>query len=92
MKTKKNNVAEQHQEMFMCECHGESIMVSKYTDEEEVYFSFWGQGFNPKYFSWLMRIKLCWKILTGGNPYIDEVILSKDNTKSLCKYLNKITK
>ena len=79
-------------EMFICECSGESVMVSKYKDEPEIYFSFWGRGFNPKHMSWRMRLRLCWQILTTGTTYMDEVMLSTTKAREMSKFLSKITK
>lgn len=75
-------------EIFLkCDCHGEAIMVSKFGGEEEFYFSYWGAGVNPKSLRFSDKIKLCWKVLVHGNPYVDEVILNKAKAKELAAFL-----
>jgi len=70
-----------------CDCHGEGILVTKYDDEEEMYFSYWREGINPIKLSWWMRLKLCYLALFKGNFYNDQVILNKEKAMELALWI-----
>ncbi len=72
---------------FFCECHGEGMLVTKFAGENQFYFSYWGQGFHPKAQSFWDRIRGCWKIITTGNAYDDELVLSAETAKKMAHFL-----
>lgn len=72
-----------------CDCHSEAMMVQKYAGEDEFYFSYWGEGTNPKSLSFRDKMILCWKTIFHGNPYIDGVILNKAKARKLAAFLTK---
>ena len=76
--------------IFICECSGEAVFVKQYAGENEVYFSYWKEGLSSTKLDWRDRLKLSWKIMVDGTPYVDMVILSKKTAKSLASFLNKI--
>lgn len=75
-----------------CSCYSEGILVSKFDDENEFYFSFWSRGINPTKLTAWTRIKLCCKVLFTGQCYGDEVILSQELSKELANFIDKNTK
>ena len=75
------------EKFIKCDCHGEGILITKFDDEEEMYFSYWRQGINPIKLSWWMRLKLCWMALTKGNVYDDQVILNKEKAIELASWV-----
>ena len=75
------------EKFIKCDCHGEGILVTKYDDEEEMYFSYWREGINPVKLSWRMRLKLCWLTLTKGSFYTDQVILNKEKAMELALWI-----
>ena len=76
------------QEKFIkCSCHGEGMLLTKFDGEEEIYVSFWREGLNPVKLTWWMRLKLCWMALTKGNYYEDQLILSKEEARQLCTWI-----
>ena len=72
-----------------CDCHGEGILVTKYDDEEEMYFSYWREVINPIKLSWRMRLKLCYLALFKGNFYNDQVILNKEKAMELALWIQE---
>ena len=70
-----------------CGCHGEGILVTKFDDEEEMYFSYWREGINPVKLSLWMRLKLCYLALFKGNYYDDQVILNKEKAMELALWI-----
>ena len=75
------------EKFIKCDCHSEGILVTKFDDEEEIYFSYWREGINPIRLSWWMRLKLCWMVITKGNYYEDQVILNKEKSKELALWI-----
>ena len=75
------------EKFIKCDCHGEGILVTKYDDEEEMYFSYWREGMNPIKLSWWMRLKLCYLALFKGNFYNDQVILNKEKAMELALWI-----
>jgi hypothetical protein len=75
------------QKFIQCDCWGEGILITKFDDEEELYFSYWRQGINPIKLSWWMRLKLCWMALTKGNVYDDQVVLNKEKSLELAVWI-----
>ena len=75
------------QKFIQCDCYGEGMLITKFDDEEEMYFSYWRQGINPVKLSWWMRLKLCWMALTRGNVYDDQVILNKEKSLELAVWI-----
>jgi len=75
------------QKFIQCDCWGEGMLITKFDDEEEMYFSYWRQGINPIKLSWWMRLKLCWMALTKGNVYDDQVVLNKEKVIELASWI-----
>ena len=65
------------------------MLITKFDDGEEMYFSYWRQGINPIKLSWWMRLKLCWMVLTKGNYFEDEVVLNKEKAMELYERILK---
>ena len=77
------------EKFIKCDCYGEGILVTKYDDEEEMYFSYWREGINPIKLSWWMRLKLCYLALFKGNFYNDQVILNKEKAMELALWIQE---
>ena len=75
------------EKFIKCDCHSEGMLVTKFDDGEEIYFSYWREGINPIKLSWWMRLRLCWMVLTKGNVYNDQVILNKEKAVELASWL-----
>ena len=77
------------EKFIKCDCHSEGILVTKFDDDEEMYFSYWREGINPIKLSWWMRLKLCWLTLTKGNVYTDQVVLNKEKAMELALWIQE---
>ena len=75
------------EKFIKCDCHSEGMLVTKFDDGEEMYFSYWREGINPVKLSWWMRLKLCWMVLTKGNYHDDQIILNKQKAVELASWL-----
>ena len=75
------------QKFIQCDCYGEGLLITKFDNEEELYFSYWRQGIDPIKLSWWMRLKLCWMALTKGNYYDDQIILNRQKAMELASWL-----
>ena len=77
------------EKFIQCDCYGEGMLVTKFDDGEEMYFSYWRQGIDPIKSSWWMRLKLCWMMLTKGNVYDDQVVLNKEKAMELALWIQE---
>ena len=77
------------QKFIQCDCYGEGLLITKFDDEGELYFSYWRQGIDPIKLSWRMRLKLCYLALFKGNYYEDQIILNKEKSKELADWINE---
>ena len=77
------------EKFFKCDCHSEGMLLTKFDDEEELYFSYWREGINPIKLSLWMRLKLCYLALFKGNYYDDQVILNKEKAMELALWIQE---
>lgn len=79
-------------EFFKCQCHSEGMMVTQFTGEEEVYFSYWREGKKPRPMGLFDRFKWAFKIIFKGEIFEDEVILDREEVRRLAKTLQEMSK
>ena len=77
------------EKFFKCDCYSEGMLITKFDDEEEMYFSYWRDGINPVKLSFWMRLKLCYLALFKGNYYDDQVILNKEKAMELALWIQE---
>jgi len=76
--------------MIRCKCHEHILEV---TDDEYwyentgFYFSVWNQTPTPVSFS--DRLKLIWRLVRGKNLEGGDVLIDKEDARSLINFLNK---
>ena len=70
-----------------CACYYCRLMRVEYDPEfGETFISMWSR---PTSHPWLTRLRHIWKILTGGEPFEDEIILNRECMVKLSEYLAK---
>lgn len=75
-------------DFLVCECGQEALIIEWFTDEEQIYLSFFERGlYSQNKLSFLQRIRYCWKTLITGKPFADCMILDKQNTSKLIEVL-----
>jgi hypothetical protein len=71
---------------FQCDCGGEGIMMS-YENEEDgipsVDLAFFSHGHDNRILSFFEKLRYCWRTLTTGRPFDDEVMLTPEVAKEL---------
>ena len=72
-----------------CSCHTHILAVSRDPDllgGDSVEISMWqcGAECSPH---WKNQLRHIWRIITRGHPYVDSVILEKDEVEKLVKVL-----
>ncbi len=83
MKMKKNP----NSKFIKCECEGEGMGID-FDPECGLYcFSYWYRGLSNRPLSWRERIRYCWRVLTKGKAFEDEVILSQASVNELIDHL-----
>ena len=80
---------ETREKFFKCSCSSEGVLVTRFKDEPEFYFSYWRQGFNPVKLDWRTRLKMLWMILFEGRCFKDEVIFNQKTSRNLADWINK---
>lgn len=75
---------------FECSCFSHAMHVSKFKEEEEIYISVWERGINNGKLSVWQRIRYAFKIIKDGKPYGDEVVLSKNTSLRLVRFLKNL--
>jgi hypothetical protein len=79
-----NKKEEIHQLCLPCTCSTEILRLCQYLDEEEIYLSIHSLKINVSFWE---KLKHCWKILTTGQPYGDQVVLSNEAVKALSQFI-----
>lgn len=85
-------MVEEKKKFLECSCYSEGMLISKFDDEDQFYFSFWTRGINPTKLTFWSRVKLCCKVLFTGQCYGDEVILSQGSSNELIKFIKENSK
>lgn len=75
-----------------CDCteHAAEFVWTKYSDggHDTMDISIWHKSRTSSVLSFKERIRWCWKILTTGLPWADEVVISADKAKELAEFIN----
>lgn len=72
---------------YECDCFTEALVVSPIPEDESVAFAVWDRANSKKPpLGW--RIRKAWRVLTKGEMYKDQVILTKDKVRALRRQLN----
>lgn len=69
---------------LICSCSTEILRLCQYPNEKEIYLSIHSMQLNVSLWD---KLKHCWKILTTGQPYGDQVVLSDESVKTLSKFM-----
>jgi hypothetical protein len=77
------------EQFFKCSCSSEILRVSHDEELDLTEFSIWEMQNSHKATFW-QRMRWCWRILTEGSPYGDQVVLEKEGVANLVDYLVKI--
>jgi len=81
-------------EFINCDCHTEGLVIDEV--DGDIYIALWAYGQHGKQITFLDRLRWCWNIMIKGLPWVDCVILHKEETKKLASilynHLIKITK
>lgn len=72
-----------------CECHTEGVVVNHDSDTDTFDMSFVSKDKHAFQMIWIERLKLCWRVLTTGRVYHDQVIMNKKNAGMLVNHLIK---
>lgn len=75
---------------FECSCSSELVAVEKYDDEPEIYMSIYYRGV-PRPMGWKDKLRYCWRILTQGSPYGDQVVFNKETATELADHIHVIS-
>lgn len=74
-------------QIHRCECHTHGFTVAADADDRVVYVTSWTYGDAGRRLSFSDKVRWCWKILTTGEPYNDQLTLSPATAESLGRAL-----
>ena len=66
--------------------------ITKYEDEPETYVAIFKHGYNPKCKSLWNKVRYIWQIIKTGQPFGDDIVLSKSDALRLSSLLNSLYK
>lgn len=75
-----------------CSCYHEMLHLSWDEELNILDMSIWAPYSTDTKMSWKQRLRYCWRILTHGKPYGDQLVLEKDHIDELAEYLNELRK
>lgn len=76
-------------EFFLkCDCQEDGLSFVKYDNEPELWISYFKRSHINDSFKY--RLKLCWRILTGQEVDLWDIVISKEKVEELKKYINNI--
>ena len=70
-----------------CSCGSEGIGIDYDADDELYYFSVWSEGLSSKTLTIKERIRYCWRVITKGKAFNDQLILTKQEVIKLDNFL-----
>lgn len=81
-------MSELHYITEMIRVHDEAIAITKFSDDEQVYMSWWevGHGTRPR---WRLRLQHIWNIIKYGHPFTDDMVLYPEDVDKLIETLQR---
>ncbi len=74
-----------------CQCYG-SMLECQYDEEfKDCNITIWQRGRNGV-LSWQNRIRWIWEIIKTGNPWGDDIMLTKEDALKLANYIQENSK
>jgi len=84
--------------LVKCECSSHMLELQRYdygamkdTDkvDDGFYVSVWAYQGNINELPWKERIRWCWRLLTKGNLWADNIILTNQKAKEVSQYITQ---
>lgn len=73
---------------IQCECQGEGMGIDYDQEDGLYYFSYWSQGLSNKRLGMRDKIRYCWRVLTKGKAFEDEIVFSSEKAKELSSWID----
>lgn len=80
------------QKWIECSCHDEGIMLAVDEDFSTIDLALFKFGKFSGSLSLKEKFRYCLRVLFKGTPFLDEIVLSKDNAKELAQELLKFSR
>ena len=75
-----------------CDCYGSALEIERDVwdkDYRRFWFSIWKRGRDRGSLCWRERIRWCWNILTTGNPWADDIIVTDNEAREIAEFILK---
>ena len=80
------------QDIYVCDCGQEGIVIESDTECPEIYVSLWDRGLSPRRYDFKYKLKVIWRVLTKGYAWTDTICLCPDHAKEIGERLIKEAK
>lgn len=77
---------------YKCSCGSEAIHIERlgFIGLDEIQVSIWHQGINK--YTLREKVRHCWKVLTTGSPYPDQICLYPVDALEMAKDLEEMSR
>ena len=73
--------------IHVCDCFTHGFSVNADAELGVVFLASWTQGRAGQDLAWADRIRWAWKVVSTGQPYDDELVLSPESAERLAQAL-----
>lgn len=77
-----NNIVKK---FFSCNCNTEGLLFTYDPEFKDVTVCLWNQGKYEPRMDWKTRLRWCWAIMMGKNPYEDDICMSIEEARLFAK-------
>lgn len=75
---------------IICECHSEILYIEYDESIKQADLCIYHSCDYGSKLSWKNRIRYCWKVMSTGKPYSDQMVVSRAGLRKLKNLLGKI--
>jgi hypothetical protein len=72
-----------------CSCGSEIVQLQRDKETKEIYMALYSYGHAPNNSTLKDRLKLIWRIIRRGTPYVDSICLDKKEQQMIVDFLQK---
>jgi hypothetical protein len=74
--------------LIACQCKSEVISFISFPEDGDVYVSLYSHYYTNNNLNLKQRLKYVWHVLKTGKAHTDQIVLSKENTKTIADWIN----
>lgn len=78
--------------LISCECKGEIMSFISFPEDGDIYVSLYSHYYVNNNLNLMQRLKYVWNVLITGKVHTDQIILSKENAKTIADWIKNNVK